>query len=92
MLAKISKSFKGSLGNLKSDRYEGEDHLGNMREYSGSVVSESTDYSMQSRNEKRKSKRFSQMFWSDIEEDTKRDFSSKPTFNMRSVSMVRFTL
>ena len=85
MLAKISNSFKSSLGNLISDSYESENNL-------GSIVSESTGHSMQRRNEKRKSKRFSQMFRSDIEEDTKRDFSSKPTFNMRSVSMVRFTL
>ena len=92
MLAKISNSFKGSLGNLISDSYESENNLGNIKEYSGSVVSESTGYSRQRRNEKRKSKRFSQMFRSDIEEDTKRDFSSKPTFNMHSVSMVRFTL
>ena len=92
MLAKISKSFKGSLGNLKSDRYEDEDHLGNMREYSGSVVSESTGYSVGRRKETRMSKRCSQIFSSDVGEDNKSDVSSKPTFNLRSVSMVRFVL
>ena len=40
MLAKISKSFKGSLGNLISDSSDSENNLGNMREYCGSVVSE----------------------------------------------------
>ena len=39
MLAKISNSFKGSLGNLISDSYESENNLGSIREYSGSVVS-----------------------------------------------------
>ena len=88
MLAKISKSFKGSLGNLISDQYESSNHLGNMREYCGSVVSESTGYSMERRKEKRKSKRFSQMLSTDAEADSNRDVPSNPNFNTRSVSMV----
>ena len=88
MLAKISKSVKGSLGNLMSDQYESSNHIGNMREYAGSVVSESTGYSTERRKEKRKSKRFSQIFSSDLEEDANRDVPSKPNFNIRSVSMV----
>ena len=48
MLAKISKSFKGSLGNLISDPDESYNHLGSIGEYSGSVVSESTDFNMRS--------------------------------------------
>ena len=88
MLAKISKSVKGSLGNLMSDQYESSNHIGNMREYAGSVVSESTGYSTERRKEKRKSKRFSQIFSSDVEEDANRDVPSKPNFNIRSVSMV----
>ena len=80
MLAKISKSFKGSLGNLMTESYESPNP--NMREYSGSVVSESTGYSMGRNKEKRKSKRFSQMFSSDGHTDSKSDF------NMRSISMV----
>ena len=92
MLAKISKSVKGSLGNLMSDQYESSNHIGNMREHCESVVSESTGYSVGRRKEKRMSKRCSQIFSSDVGEDTKSDVSSKPTFNLRSVSMVRFVL
>ena len=83
MLAKISKTFKGSLGNLMSDSC---DSSNNLREYCGSVVSESTGYSMERRKEKRRSKRFRQMFSSDAEED------AKSALNMRSLSMVRLSL
>ena len=88
MLAKISKTFKGSLGNLISDSNESENNFGHIREYCGSVVSESTDYSVGRRKEKRKSKRFSKMFSSDVEEDDKSNVPAKPKSNMRSVSMV----
>ena len=84
MLAKMSKSFIGSLGNLMSE--SSESSLPSMREYSDSVVSESAGYSIGRNKEKRKSKRFSQMFSSDVHEDTQSDF------NMRSVSMVRLCL
>ena len=84
MLAKISKSFKGSLGNLMSESYESSNP--NQREYSGSVVSESAGYSMGRNREKRKSKRYSQMFGSDVHKDYESDF------NMRSVSMVSLSV
>ena len=84
MFAKISKTFKGSLGNLMSESYESSNP--NMREYCGSVVSESAGDSMGRRKEKRRSKRFSQIFSSDVHEEAKSDF------NMRSVSMVRLHL
>jgi hypothetical protein len=82
MLAKISKTFKGSFGNLISDPDESSNHIGSMGEYSGSVVSESTGYNGGRRKEKDRRKRFSPMFSSDVEDDAKSDF------NMRSVSMV----
>ena len=80
---KISKSFKGSLGNLISDPDESSNHLRSMGERCGSVVSESTGYIGGRTKEKDRRKRFSPMFSSDVEEDVKSDFK------MRSVSMVR---
>ena len=81
MLAKISKSFRGSLGNLISDPDETSIPLGSMGEYCGSVVSESTGNIGGRRTVKERRKRFSQMFSSDAEEDAKSDVLAKPNFN-----------
>ena len=69
MLAKISKSFKGSLGNLISDPDECSNHLGSTGERCGSVVSQSSGYIGGRTKKKDRRKRFSQMFSSDVEED-----------------------
>ena len=61
----------------------------------GSLISESEEqpvagYTMGRRREKRRSRIFSQMFSSDVEEDTKSDvLPSLPSYNVRYHSMVR---
>ena len=54
------------------------------------VGSDVAGYTMGRRKEKRRSRIFSQVFSSDVEEDTKSDvLPSLPSYNVRSHSMVR---
>ena len=72
--------MSGSLGSLIS---ESEEQPG--------VWSDVAGYTMGRRREKRRSGIFSQVFSSDVEEDTKSDvpIPSLPSYNVRSHSMVR---
>ena len=73
---------------------ESEEQPGYERRHEGRVGSDVTGYTMGRRKEKRRSRIFSQMFSSDVDEDTRSDvpIPSLPSYNIRSQSMVRLYL